>query len=331
MDGVAAIKKAKTALQDNPFLARPYAWAKARKDARVLQNNLAGRYAFDDRSRGSRAACVVLAGYKPYLYPFVFPRLLRYAPADMDVCVVTAGKRVDALRELCLEFGWSYLSTKDNNVALAQNIAISLLPRADLVFKLDEDVFVTEGFFARMLAAREHAMRGDYAPGVVVPILPVNGYGHVRVLEHYGLVEEYTRRFQKPRYAADPNRCVENSVEAARFLWGEGGFVPGIDAMAKDFARLPMEELPCAVRFSIGAMLLEREVWEQMGYFEVFHGFVGLGLDERQLCSWCVVNSRPVMVSQNAVVGHFGFGSQTQGMREYLERHPEAFEMVDST
>ncbi|MEE1158251.1 MAG: hypothetical protein UHS51_02410, partial [Atopobiaceae bacterium] len=73
--------------------------------------------------------------------------------------------------------------------------------------------------------------------------------------------------------------------------------------------------------------LMERTVWEEMGYFEVFHGFVGLGSDERQLCAWCTINSRPVMVSQNTVAGHFGFGPQTQGMRDYLLAHPEAFEV----
>lgn len=327
MDAVATIKKAKTALQKNSVIARPYMWVKEQKETAALKNNLHGKYSFDDAASGSDVACVVLAGYKPYLYPYVFPRLLRFLPHGIDVCIVTAGKHVEELRRLCLENGWSYISTQDNNVALAQNIAINCLPHAKRFFKLDEDIFVTDGFFERMLAAREHALAGDYRPGVIAPILPINGYGHMRVLERYGLVEEYTKRFEKPHIAADPLSCVEESVEAAKFLWGEGGFVPRIDEMARDFGADSVAELPCAVRFSIGAILMERAVWEEMGYFKVVHGFVGLGLDERQLCTWCTINSRPVMVSQNAVAGHFGFGSQNQGMRDYLSAHPEVFEM----
>jgi hypothetical protein len=185
MDTVAMIKKLKTELQKKPVIARPYGWAKRRKVEAALQNNLRGKYSFDDFSHASDVACIVLAGYKPYLYPYVFPRLKRFAPRDMDICIVTAGKCVEPLQELCRENGWSYISTKDNNVALAQNIAINCLPHAKLVFKLDEDIFVTEGFFSKMLAARDHALKGEYLPGVIAPILPVNGYGHLHVLKRY--------------------------------------------------------------------------------------------------------------------------------------------------
>ena len=80
---------------------------------------------------------------------------------------------------------------------------------------------MTDGLFERMLAAREHALAGDYRPGIIAPILPINGYGHMRVLERYRLVEEYTKRFERSHIAANPLSCVEESVEAAKFLWGK--------------------------------------------------------------------------------------------------------------
>lgn len=317
----------KVMLQNNPATKHAYSYLKDLKDRAAQMNNVRGTYSFDNRSRGTRTLCVVLAGYKPYLFPYVFPRLLKYAPQNMDICIATAGKREEPLRDLCKDNGWSYLSTKENNVSLVQNIAFSLFPQAKMIFKLDEDIFVTEGFFEKMLAAYDHAYHGQYLLGALAPLIPVNGFGHVRILERYGLLEEYASRFQKPLYMAGPCRQVENNAEAAKFLWGKGGHVPSIDRIASDFSNDPVEELPCAIRFSIGAILFERAVWEDMGYFEVYHGFVGLGMDERQLCTWCTINSRPIMISQNAVVGHFAFGSQTSGMRQYLESHPEVFEM----
>lgn len=330
MDYKAAVSKFKMSLKANSLIRGPYLSLKRRKDVSRLQNNLKGACFFDNRSASQNALCVVLAGYKPYLYPYIFPRLYRYLPKGIDVCVVTAGKYVKALHELCGDFGWSYLSTENNNVSLAQNKAIELHPEADLLFKLDEDIFVTEGFFEEMLAARARAIDGVYNPGVIVPILPVNGFGHVWLLRRFDVLEQYVKQFEEPKICANPQAAIECSAEAAQFMWGDGGWIPQLDALAALLHKEPKVEEPCAIRFSIGAMLMGRDVWEQMGYFEVMHGFVGLGLDERQLCSWCAVNSRPIMVSTNAVAGHFGFGSQTEAMKEYLPRHQVLFEMADS-
>ena len=63
-----------------------------------------------------------------------------------------------------------------------------------------------------------------------------------------------------------------------------------------------------------------------MGYFDVDRkAKYMMGKDEIKMCEYCMLNSRPIMVSDNIVVGHFSFGTQTQGMIEYYNEHPERF------
>jgi hypothetical protein len=59
-----------------------------------------------------------------------------------------------------------------------------------------------------------------YHVGFVAPLIPINGYGHVRVMKKLGLEEEYERRFQKLVYAAEPDSMIESNPETAKFMWG---------------------------------------------------------------------------------------------------------------
>lgn len=287
-----------------------------------------GRYTFVDRSKHTDRLCIILAGYKEYLYPSVLGRIERYAPKDMDICVLTAGITSETLLKWCERCGWSYLSTKRNNVSLILNIAIRLHPSAKYIYKLDEDIFITQNYFENMMRAYQHAREGDYTPGVIAPLIPVNGYGHLRVLEKLHLREEYASIFGQPKHDAGDDYPVVADARAARFFWGEGGLVPPIDEMNKRFSKEPLTEYPCAVKFSIGAILFSRETWLDMKMFPVSI-LRNLGMDERRLCSYCCIESRPIMVSENVLVGHFGFQYQTQEMKEYFNSHREVFMLSD--
>lgn len=150
---------------------------------------------FIDRSKNRDILCIVLAGYKDYLYTPVFSRLKQYAIPNMDICVVSSGKHSDKLMELCEVNEWSYLSTKHNNVSLIQNIAIKFHPDAQYIFKLDEDIFIPKDYFKNMLRAMEHAHTGYYSPGVIAPLIPVNGYGYMRILEKLNKMDIYRTLF----------------------------------------------------------------------------------------------------------------------------------------
>lgn len=286
-----------------------------------------------DRSKHCDKLCIILSGYKPYLYENVFGRIERFMPKDIDVCIVTSGLFSEEMDLLCEKNHWSYLSTKENHVSLVQNVAILKHPNAKWIYKLDEDIFITENYFEKMMAAYNHAKSGKYKPGVIAPILPINGYGYFRVLEKLDLIEQYEKCFGKAKIAASENRKIkapiETSVDIAKFFWGKGGYIPGIDELNDRFGKEALVELPCAIRFSIGAVMFERSLWEDMDHFDVDLNGNSMGKDEVQICKYCCISSRPIMVSENIVVGHFSFGPQNAGMKEFYENNKKLFVLDD--
>lgn len=322
------IGKIKTQLKNSKTFGPLYECLKSKKTEWQRRSRLRGNYTFEDRSKGSDRLCIVLAGYKEYLYPAVFGRLEKYAPTDMDICIMTSGIYSEKMSKRCADKGWSYLSTKRNNVSLIQNIAIHLHSKAEYIFKLDEDIFITEGYFENILRAYHHAAEGDYEPGVIAPLIPINPYGNVRVLEKFGLIDIYTKLFEKPKYLCDWDAQYHANPQAAKFFWGEGGYVPSIDNMNRRVVREPIEEYPCAVRFSIGAIMFTRGFWDAFGTFSIplKSGFGGnMGSDETEICAYCMNNSRPIMVSENVLVGHLGYLPQNAAMREYYLNHQKRF------
>ena len=314
------VQKIKYFAKNNRFLRSYYEKIKVYRRERSLY----GKCKFKDRSKGNRRLCIILAGYKDYLYPAVLGRVAKYTPDDMDVCICSSGLFSDELSRICKEHNWSYLSTKRNNISLIQNIAIRLHPQAEYIYKLDEDIFVTKDYFNRLHNAYIHASQSQYFPGVVAPLIPINGYGHMRILEKLGLLPMFEDMFEVPKYAAGSERKIESDPEAACFFWGEGGQIPSIDEMNERFYADIQEERPCPTRFSIGAILFKRELWEKMGYFPV-GSEIGLGKDERHLCAFCCTASRPLMVSENIVVGHFSFSQQNKEMKDYFFSHKHLF------
>lgn len=100
----------------------------------------------------------------------------------MDVCIISSGVWSNTLDEICKENSWSYLSAEENNVSLVQNVAIKNYPNANYIYKIDEDIFLTENYSENLKDAYKIAKEGDFEPGVIAPLIPVNGYGHKRVL-----------------------------------------------------------------------------------------------------------------------------------------------------
>lgn len=185
---------------------------------------------FLNNSRGSDTACFVLAGYKPFTWEIVFKRIKAFCPAGIDVCIVSSGVYSEELKARAEKYGWSYISMKRNCVTLALNSAIAQFPGAQNIFKLDEDIFVTEGFFETLPRVHESAKK-DYFPAFTAPLIPINGYGYRRILEKLDLVGEYTDRFEYPRVSAGAHMQVESNPRVAEFFWNGGNIVPQIDAL----------------------------------------------------------------------------------------------------
>ena len=296
------------------------------------KKNLSGKFIFTNRSTASDKLCIVLAGYKNFLIPTVMVRLKKFAPNDIDICIITSGKWSEEINLLCKENHWSYLSTKRNNVSLAQNIAINLHKSAKYIFKLDEDIFITKNYFSKLLTAYQMSKDTTYYNcGVMAPTIPINGFGHVRILEYFNLVDFYRKTFGQLKIAAGPERKIESDPQLARFMWGEKMVcdgreysLPSIDEMNEVFEKMESTIESCSIRFSIGAILFERKLWEEMNFFHVSDG-TDMGADEVQLCEFCMIKSKPIMISENIVVGHLAFGQQNESMKEYYLNNKDKF------
>lgn len=282
---------------------------------------------FIDRRKNSNGLLIILAGYKPYLFEDVFSRLKIFAPKELDICLTSSGLFDETLNKIAAENNWSYLSTAQNNVPLIQNLAIMLHERAEFIFKMDEDIFVTEGCFDTLLKTAAHIeMHSRYRVGFVAPLIPLNSFGHALILEKLGLIETYEKIFEKIVYAVHISRMIYSNPDVAKFFWGEGGFFPSIDRMNDAFKIQKMKYSICPVRFSIGFILFLRKFWKAMGGWQLPPpNSWGPGLDEEQICQFCALQSLAMVVSENAVVGHFSFADQNEAMKEYYFTHREKF------
>lgn len=187
---------------------------------------------FLNNSKNTATACFILAGYKQFTWEIVFKRIKRFCPLDIDVCIVSSGVYSEKLNAVAQDFGWSYISMKRNCVTLALNSAIRCFPNAEKIFKIDEDIFVTEGFFENLPLVFKNAEK-DYFPVFSAPLIPINGYGYRRILEKLDLIKRYTEFFEYPKVSAGAYMQIESNQDAAKFFWTEGNYVPQIDELNK--------------------------------------------------------------------------------------------------
>ena len=263
----------------------------ARKKARA-----ALRVEFVDRAKGAKQLVIVLVGYKPDLWPLTLERIARFVPADFDVCLAYSGRRIKALDDVAERQGWSYLSTSHNEVGIMQNIAIEKHPGAQYIFKLDEDIFIGQGYFEAMLKGHLAVSHADsIKPGISAPVLNVNGYGYVEFLKELGICQDYADRFGEFRQSAEAIRAHYDG-EAALWLWQHS--LP-FDGLVQRFARQEFKYSVCPHRFSIGAILFERSFWINMGGFAVGDYPGLLGWDEENLCKYCMDSSQVIVVLHN--------------------------------
>ncbi len=289
------------------------------------KRNLTKKYKFENRMKKNNKVCIILAGYKEFLWDIVFLRIKKFIPNDIDVCILSSGKYSEKLSKIAKQNNWSYLSTKRNNVSLIQNIAINLFKSAEFIYKLDEDIFVTDGYFETLMKTYEKCREnGEYRIGFIAPTIPINGFGHMNILKRFGLLDIYEKNFEKPIYALDDTRMLEKEPKAAQFFWGGNGYLPNIDEMNKIVKKDKFGYQICPIRFSIGAILFTREIWENMEFFKVTKK-TDMGNDEKQLCEYCLFKSRAMIVSNNAIVGHLAFRQQNTAMKEYFINNKELF------
>lgn len=280
---------------------------------------------FDNRKH-SNVLLMVLAGYKEALWDNVFARLRKYINKEFDVCIVSSGIYNERLENIAKTEKWSYMHTSINNLCLAQNECIRLHPQANVIIKMDEDIFLTEDAIENMLNTLiKVECETGYTPSCIVPLINVNCVTYRRLLERAGMLETFQNQFG---YAPitnglHHNTWLLNDPEVAKFMW------KNIDI--DDKMLLDDSYDFCPVRFSIGLIVFLRSTWSEWGEFpvdleaDVEYKRIGLGSDEKRICEWSMMKSHPIVICNNALVGHLSYGPQTKEMMEYFKSNQDKF------
>lgn len=295
------------------------------------RKRLTKRYKFEDRRKNKEKLCIILSGYQEYVWDIVFKRVQEFIPKDVEVCILSSGKYSEKLSKIAEQNDWSYLSTKKNNVSLIQNVAINLFKNAEYIYKLDEDIFVTKNFFETLMKTlKDCEENGEYQVGFVTPTIPINGFGYIDVLKRFNLIEEYQKlkkelgSTERLIHITGENSLVYKNPNVARFIWEK---LPNIDEMNDIVQHDNFEYETCPIRFSIGAILFTRELWNEMDFFDVLTGG-GMGSDEDKICIYCMaLRSKAIITSKNTIVGHLSYGPQKKEMEKFYKEHKEVFDI----
>ena len=280
------------------------------------------RYIFNKRSTNSKYLVMILAGYQDYVWDDVFKRISNFVPENYDVCIVSAGVRKEKLEKIAEKYGWSYLSTKANKLAMALNTTIKLHPKAEYIFKLDEDIFVGVHFFDELLDTYHFANNdGIYKIGFVAPVMNVNGASYRYFLKKIGCLSEYEEKYGIARITCDDDNVFKNG-QSAKFLWSKS--FPFDDIVNLFLNNQEKEYFTSPIRYSIGAILIHRERWNEAGGF-ISSGNGQLAWDELELCRFCMNSSSAIIISTKVFAGHFGFGKQKADMIPFYEKNKEKF------
>ncbi len=290
------------------------------------QLRLCDSYRFEDRSDQNAELVCLVAGRKRELWHLVLPHI-EEAAADRYVCVVSPGIYDKALSLLCEQWGWSYLSTATKDANLAQNICYSLHEDAEIIVKIDEDMFLLPGSI-EALVDRYQSIRneGIVRPGVLAPLVPIDGHCYRYFLEALNLLDGFELLFGKARMHAQDSAVVTSS-EAALWIWQQ---TSPLSYAAEALAELPEKLLYVPIVLNTGMIVFERSFWEAVGYLPVYRRRLVFGkntniTDSEYICSRAMMLSRPVIMTSHVVAGRFSHEAQYKDMREQLGRNPGMF------
>lgn len=241
----------------------------------------------------------------------------------IDVCVSNpGGEGTKQLEKLCDKYKWSYLYLKDDRLSQAQNQAIKLHPNAKYIYKIDEDIVLPDYYFTGMREAFEDSQKlYGRTLGFLGPLINVNGYGYNVFIDNIGTRDEFEQKYGKQcfseHFMKDP---IHHSPELGVWIWNHT--IP-FDDTAKTIRELNSGKRGlCTFRFSVGAVMFSRSFWEQIGYFDV--NFIGaMGLEEDQMNAYCMNNFRSIIIAEDVLVGHLGFGSQKEAVKEFFLKNYE--------
>lgn len=210
-------------------------------------------------------------------------------------------------------------------LAQAQNTALKLHPDSKWIFKIDEDIILSDHYFSKLKRGYSLAEWTLFAQiGFVTPLINLNAACIPYFIESIGKKDEMRTLFgdvhiRFPKEVGDP---VHKSGDFARWIWEQS--MP-FDIISKKVEEKNKDKIFQAnIRFSIGAILFTRQYWENIGCFEV-GDVCSMGVEEVQMNSFSFINMQAIAIVGDTFAGHLGFYSQKQTCKEFYEKNKLLF------
>lgn len=277
--------------------------------------------------KNAKTLCIILAGYKSELWDKVFYRLyseVSKCQEDIDVCICSSGVFDERLVNFANWYKWSYLSmTIVNNLCLAENSCIDMFKNAETIIKIDEDMFLTDQSLNKLLTHfRQVTELSGYIPSSIVPMINVNCLTYRTLLQRAGLLHDYETKFGQAIISNGLHHHVDvlTNPKIAEYLW------KSIDIDDESILDKEFKPEVIGTRFSIGAVVFSREVWNEMKGFTVEldaiqqYKRIGLGTDEKDLNRFSMMKAKPMILDKTVLVGHLGYGPQTSYMTNLYKK-----------
>lgn len=281
------------------------------------------KFEFIDRGMKSENLLMIIVGFQPFYWEAVFERVQRnkeLSSESIDVCVCVPGQDGEIIKEYCKRYGWSYLRISTDRLSQIQNLAIELHPSAEWIYKIDEDIILCDNYFQMM---KETYCRAEAECaqniGFVGPLLNLNACCTPIFIKTINAEEEYANKYGKLKIGLEYE--LHTGIDTALWIWEKS--VP-FDKVAKQIRISNKEKYSIGkYRYSIGAILFKRSFWKEIGYFVV--GSDGeSGMEEAQICSYCMNSMRAIVIAEDIFVGHLGFFRQKEAVRSFFEKNKDS-------
>lgn len=212
---------------------------------------------------------------RPYLLGKVLNRILKYTDWHkfdlwiLDNNSTPSTKKILAAYKETFKYIKIY-SSNINQVAHIQNNIINKL-RSDFYIKLDDDIFVSEGWTDGFIGVYE---RNNEKMSFGSVIIPVNGFGWIPFMEIMDFKDEFISEFPDEKLIQDcMNTPIWQNEKVVEFFWNKTLDIDQTAKIFKERQNNKYRDLICNHRYSIGAIVFSHKIWEKMGGWKASKSF----------------------------------------------------------
>lgn len=269
---------------------------------------------------------IILAGFQPYYWDILLDRVYKKTKGrGINVCMCIPGVSNDLkvkLYEYCEKYGWDSAFYKEDRLAALQNFVIKKYDKAQLIFKIDEDIVIGDNFIDGLIDGLNYSRNNTRCKnGVVFPLINVNVFSYIPYLETIDKLIDFDQKFGRATYWSND---IQFNEKVAEYLWETLGKL-SFDEMNSQIQSINKGKyIRCSQRYSIGAMLITRDFWDKMGVFRVAQ--IGqLGIEEGEMCKFALDQAYFMCCCCDTFVGHLGYGKQKDICKAYFYNNLSKF------